>query len=87
MQLNDVVTSYLNNYAIYVFRLNPDTILKNIRNQKDFQIFLLTELMLSKNVSKTAAFEFISLALNDDTISSELKTSVSLYYHLVSQYQ
>lgn len=87
MQLNDVVNSYLKNYSIYAFRLNPDVVLKTIKNQKDFQIFLLTELMLSKNISKTAAFEFISLALNDDTISSELKSKVTNYYNIVSEYQ
>ena len=78
-----LVSNYLNNHTIYNFKINKETIIKNIITQKDFQIFLLSELMITKFVKEKDAFEFISLSLNDDTISSELKSKVNFYYNLI----
>jgi len=78
-----LVSNYLNNHTIYNFKINKETIIKNIITRKDFQIFLLSELMIIKLVKEKDAFEFISLSLDDDTISSELKAKVNFYYNLI----
>ncbi len=84
--LKVLVSNYLMNHSIHALKCKESDILSDINSQKDFQIFLLTELMITKGVHYLNAFNFISLTLNDDTISSELKNKVKYYYKIMADY-